>query len=223
MDDHLGHNKAPAIVVNSVAVPTPAKVSARPCSLYRLCQIILQKSNIPRGRLDPSLQHASYLSKPQLKFKRKIDNHDYSPWLPTLSHKYNAQVPIGYNYRETDGTVIPSIHPYQYEIKHITYPERMFRIATPIPPKSFEETPFSWVSTPSGFATMLDKLRLAKEFAVDLEHHSYRSWSGFVCLMQISTREEDFVVDALELREELFELNEVFTDPRVVKVSHSLV
>lgn len=66
---------------------------------------------------------------------------------------------------------------------------------------------------------MLDKLRSAQEIAVDLEHHSYRSWSGFLCLMQISTRTEDFVVDTLVLRDELQELNEVFTNPTIVKVS----
>ena len=53
---------------------------------------------------------------------------------------------------------------------------------------------------------------------MDMEHHSYRSFAGFVCLMQISTREEDWVVDTLLLREELGELNEVFTDPGIVKV-----
>lgn len=67
---------------------------------------------------------------------------------------------------------------------------------------------------------MLDKLRQAQELAVDLEHHSHRSFSGFLCLMQISTRSEDFVVDTLALREELEDLNEVFTDPRIVKVFH---
>ena len=65
---------------------------------------------------------------------------------------------------------------------------------------------------------MLDKLRDAQEIAVDLEYHNYRSFGGFVCLMQISTRAEDFVVDTLALREELEELNEVFTNPNIVKV-----
>ena len=46
-----------------------------------------------------------------------------------------------------------------------------------------------------------------------------RSYYGFVCLMQISTREEDWIVDTLALREELEELNEVFTDPSIIKVS----
>lgn len=65
---------------------------------------------------------------------------------------------------------------------------------------------------------MLQKLRTAEEIAVDLEYHNYRSYSGFVCLMQISSRDEDFIVDTLCLREELEELNEVFTNPNIVKV-----
>lgn len=68
---------------------------------------------------------------------------------------------------------------------------------------------------------MLGKLRQVKEVAVDLEHHRHRSFNGFVCLMQISTRHEDFIVDALVLREELEELNEIFTNPDVLKVAQS--
>ena len=65
---------------------------------------------------------------------------------------------------------------------------------------------------------MLDQLRCASEIAIDLEHHNYRTFGGFVCLMQISTREEDYVIDTLALREEMEELNEVFTNPSIVKV-----
>jgi len=66
---------------------------------------------------------------------------------------------------------------------------------------------------------MLGKLRQVQEVAVDLEHHRHRSFSGFVCLMQISTRHDDYIVDTLTLREELEELNEVFTNPDVLKVA----
>lgn len=113
-----------------------------------------------------------------------------------------------------------SLHPYRYEIKHISYPTRMFTPAPPIAPRSFEDTPFTWVSTPAEFAAMLEQMRGAREIAVDLEYHSYRTFAGFVCLMQISTREADFVVDTIALRDEMEELNEVFTDPDVVKVFH---
>lgn len=113
-----------------------------------------------------------------------------------------------------------SLHLYRYEIEHISYPQRMFAHSEAVPPRSFEETPFTWIDTQDGLLNLLDKLRVAPEIAVDLEHHSYRSFAGFLCLMQISTREEDFVVDTLALREELQELNEVFTDPRIVKIFH---
>ena len=38
--------------------------------------------------------------------------------------------------------------------------------------------------------------------------------------MQISTRKEDFLIDTIKLRDDLDELNSVFTNPRIVKVFH---
>lgn len=71
---------------------------------------------------------------------------------------------------------------------------------------------------------MLEKLKHAQEIAVDLEWHGYRSFQGFLCLMQLSTREEDWIVDLLALRqtkgghEALEEMGEIFADPNIVKV-----
>ncbi|PCH40326.1 hypothetical protein WOLCODRAFT_162269 [Wolfiporia cocos MD-104 SS10] len=204
LDESLGRLKPPAITVN------PVQKS--------------KKTSASQGRLDPSLQHASHIPKPQLSFQRKADNSSHTIWQPTLRHKYNAQVPLGYNLREDDsednlsGTL--PLHPYRYEIRHISYPPRMFMSSPPISPRPFSETPFTWVTDSDSFAAMLEKLRKAREIAVDLEHHSYRTFSGFVCLMQLSTRDEDWVVDTLAIREELEALNEVFTDPDIVKVLH---
>ena len=96
----------------------------------------------------------------------------------------------------------------------------MFTHTEPTPIRTFDDTPFTWIDTKDAFDELLEKLRSSDEVAVDLEHHSYRSFSGFLCLMQISTRTEDFVIDTLALRDELEELNEVFTNPRIVKVFH---
>lgn len=52
-----------------------------------------------------------------------------------------------------------------------------------------------------------------------LQAHSYRTYMGFVCLMQISTEETDYLVDALKLRHKLHILNEVFTKPTILKVN----
>jgi exosome complex exonuclease RRP6 len=71
---------------------------------------------------------------------------------------------------------------------------------------------------------MITQLRDAKEIAVDLEHHDYRTYTGILCLMQISTRQVDFIVDLLdpEIRLEIGDgegLRQIFLDPSVVKVT----
>jgi exosome complex exonuclease RRP6 len=103
----------------------------------------------------------------------------------------------------------------------VQYPAFMFQRNSPLPPKSFEETPFTWVATTNDLEDMLAVLRGASEIAVDLEHHDYRTYGGFVCLMQVSTRQQDWIVDTLALREELEDLNEVFTNHNIVKVKHT--
>ncbi|XP_022746695.1 protein RRP6-like 2 isoform X2 [Durio zibethinus] len=56
---------------------------------------------------------------------------------------------------------------------------------------------------------------------VDLEHNQYRSFQGLTCLMQISTRTEDFIVDTLKLRIHVGPyLREAFKDPTKKKVMH---
>jgi len=96
----------------------------------------------------------------------------------------------------------------------------MFDTCNPVPPPSLDDTEATWVSTAEDFQQMLAKLKNATEIAVDLEHHSYRSYSGFLCLLQISDRNEDWVVDLLAVRDEVESLNEVFTDPNIVKVRY---
>lgn len=76
------------------------------------------------------------------------------------------------------------------------------------------------MDTPEAVAAMLAELKTAKEIAVDLEHHDVHSYIGLVSLMQISTRDKDWVIDTLKpWRHELQVLNEVFADPNIIKVS----
>jgi exosome complex exonuclease RRP6 len=75
-----------------------------------------------------------------------------------------------------------------------------------------------WVATQQDLESLLEDLKKVTELAVDLEHHDYRTFSGFLCLMQISTHEKDYIIDTLILRDELEVLNEIFTDPAVTKV-----
>lgn len=103
------------------------------------------------------------------------------------------------------------------------YPERMFQHQEPQKYLPFEETEAVFVDSSELLLEMLQELKGATEIAVDLEHHDQRSYIGIVCLMQISTREKDWIVDTLKLRAELQILNEVFADPSIIKVNDSLL
>ncbi|XP_057506695.1 protein RRP6-like 2 [Actinidia eriantha] len=90
-----------------------------------------------------------------------------------------------------------------------------------VKPPPIESTPFKLVEEVKDLKELAAKLRGLNEFAVDLEHNQYRSFQGLTCLMQISTRTEDFVIDTLKLRIHIGpHLREVFKDPMKKKVMH---
>jgi exosome complex exonuclease RRP6 len=101
----------------------------------------------------------------------------------------------------------------------MSYPKRVFKESEPIMYQPVETTEATFVDTYEGVLEMMEELKGAKEIAIDLEHHDFRSYVGLVSLMQISTREKDWIVDTLQpWRHKLEVLNQVFTDPNVVKV-----
>ncbi|XP_041062323.1 exosome component 10 [Carcharodon carcharias] len=191
------------------------------------------------------LFHAKNIPRPQMKFKEKVDNSN-TPFVPKLFTKPNALKPLPEVFlnrrsrmeRPEDLDVPAALadfihqqrtqqneqnmfaHPYQYELNHFEPSESVLAKTEPQMYKPLSETNFHLITTFEELVELNEKLSKCKEFAVDLEHHSYRSFLGLTCLMQLSTREEDFVIDTLELRSEMYILNEVFTDPSIVKVFH---
>ncbi|RFU77768.1 exosome complex exonuclease rrp6 [Trichoderma arundinaceum] len=163
------------------------------------------------------------VKKPQLDFEIRPNNFPDGPWKPLLTEKPHAKVPL-------DKSLVTFVgdngapqykHPYEPEISTMQYPDRVFQNLDPIPPQPVETTAATWVDTYEGVVEMLQELKEAKEVAVDLEHHDFRTYVGLVSLLQISTREKDWVVDTLRpWRHKLQVLNEVFADPTIVKVFH---
>ena len=74
------------------------------------------------------------------------------------------------------------------------------------------------VNTKEGLERLLSILNNEKEFAIDLEHNNQRSFLGITCLIQISTRTTDYIVDPFPIWDELPVLNEPFTNPDILKV-----
>ncbi|KAJ3093723.1 exosome nuclease subunit [Physocladia obscura] len=151
--------------------------------------------------------------RPQLSFADIVDNSPASPWIRKLSTKHNAIVPLSESLAIT-------VHPYLHEITELGFPEKVWTHRPEILYSSLDETPFTFVDSVAQFDTMLAILLTVDEIAIDLEHHDYRSFQGFTCLIQISTRHEDFIVDALVLRSHLPQLNIVLSNPNVIKVLH---
>lgn len=82
--------------------------------------------------------------------------------------------------------------------------------------QGLDETPLTYIDSLPDLEALAGELASAREIAVDLEAHSYRSFQGFCCLMQLSTRRADYLVDALALRGSIGPvLGPVFADSKV--------
>uniref|UniRef100_A0A672QIN9 Exosome complex component 10 n=1 Tax=Sinocyclocheilus grahami TaxID=75366 RepID=A0A672QIN9_SINGR len=189
------------------------------------------------------LLHAKNIQRPQLKFKDKVDNSN-TPFVSRIFIKPNAVKPLPscecvkkperpedldvpaalvdfiHQQRTKEHVDDMFSHPYQYELDHVVMPESLKCKPEVQMYKPLAESTCQFINTLDDLVALNEKLAKVSEFAVDLEHHSYRSFLGITCLMQISTREEDFLIDTLELRSEMYILNETFTDPAIVKVFH---
>ncbi|KAI6987960.1 hypothetical protein KC332_g8291 [Hortaea werneckii] len=165
------------------------------------------------GRISASLR-VREIEKPQLSFDHVPQNDETGKFAPLLVEKPHAMVPF-------KGSVESGKHPYQAEIEQYTYPASMYTFAEPTMYHPFESTTAVMVDTEEAVETMLEELKQAKEIAIDLEHHDHRSYIGIVSLMQISTRDKDWIVDTLKpWRRKLQCLNHVFADPSIIKILH---
>ena len=116
-------------------------------------------------------------------------------------------------------------NPYAFEIEQFETIEIDQNTIKPEMPPPLDETNFKHIDDLPGLIWLCDYLgkdnrSKIKEISVDMEHHSYRSFLGFTCLLQISTRHDDVLIDTLKLRAEMHRLNDIFTDWTLTKVMH---
>ena len=87
--------------------------------------------------------------------------------------------------------------------------------------KVMDETRLTYVDDLEKLKYLAEHLSKQTEIAVDLEHHDHRTFLGITCLMQISSRDEDFIVDTIALKKHIGDaLRGIFDDPKIVKVLH---
>lgn len=136
--------------------------------------------------------------------------------------------------RVSPNVVAPSHHyrhPYQAELQSVDYPAWQLEVPSTKPPKipktdGHLRTHSTWIDTPEGLAELKSILETdeleAREIAIDLEAHSYRSFSGMICLIQISTKDgKDFLIDPFPIWDLIHDaLAPTLANPNVVKVFH---
>ncbi|XP_055679646.1 exosome component 10 [Lutzomyia longipalpis] len=207
LDEMAGLKKAPEMVLAEVALSPQEK----------------RRHSSGRNSMgEAKLLTAKNILRPQVNFRVPVDNRNSTPFEPRIKYKPNSLKPLAILAEYGDDGMIESyLHPYEVELGRFEVPEEQLgKVAPKKPPKDVEETPLVFIDSPEKLPEVVQELGKVKEIAVDLEHHSYRSFQGFTCLMQLSTRDKDYILDTLTLREDLHVLNEVFTNPGIVKVFH---
>lgn len=164
---------------------------------------------------------ARNIIRPQINFKTPVDNNANTPFIPQLKYKPHSLKPLAIlpEY-DDDGNIVSYLHPYEFELSKFVPNSAQLTKGTITKPKDLEQTELMFVDKIADLNAMVKELLDVTEIAVDVEHHSYRTFQGITCLMQLSTRTKDYIVDTLALREELHVLNEITTNPKILKVFH---
>ncbi|CAG7723326.1 unnamed protein product, partial [Allacma fusca] len=84
-----------------------------------------------------------------------------------------------------------------------------------------DDCSFNYVDSNFSYWKMHEDLKTEPVIAVDLEGNEWSSYSGCICLVQISTRKNNYLIDALAVPQEICDnLKEVLEDKRILKVMH---
>jgi hypothetical protein len=87
-------------------------------------------------------------------------------------------------------------------------------------PSALSTLNFTYVDKKKSLKKMIGHLKHQTVISLDTEHHDRHSYCGITCLLQISTEFQDYIIDPLPLREHLWLLNKVTTDPSILKILH---
>jgi ribonuclease D len=78
------------------------------------------------------------------------------------------------------------------------------------------------IQNPAELLKLVKKLSTAQYIAIDTEANSFYAYFERICLIQISTAEDDYILDPLQL-EDLQPLGEILNNPDIEKVFHAAV
>ena len=201
---------------------------------------LAQMALAPKPQTSPSFRHHESVppdNSRQTPFvPRPWDGRSIAPVLLSEAEQQSERTSLSYHYP----------HPFEAALREVEHAaEQLVAPATPRPRAAHFDVDsmrgagdgsngWTWIDTEAGLAAMtkalvteVESLKLASggggAIAIDLEHHSLRSFQGLTCLLQLSSDSHDYIVDCLApaVRPSLGgALGPILSDPGVVKVFH---
>lgn len=144
-------------------------------------------------------QNVKVMRKPQEDFAGDYCNFRHVAFQPKLKEKYHAETPLDMKPRNVEldaeeslsGCIRPDnyyAHPYETELRRMPLPPWCLNgddVAQVNSMPTYSQFPFVLVDKEASFEQMLRDLAGKKELAIDLEHHSYHTFQGLTCLIQV--------------------------------------
>jgi exosome complex exonuclease RRP6 len=152
-------------------------------------------------------------------------------WVPRLRNKPFALEPLAREIVEAQAHV-PS-KPVRFEnvysseikmaLKHQVGRSKQVTLdeIESVPFKPLDATELDFVTTEGQLEKLIEEVTRLGEVAIDLEHNDFRSYRGITCLIQLSTREKDYIIDPFGLFDSITRLNRITTNPNIRKVFHA--
>ncbi|BAM41203.1 uncharacterized protein TOT_030000466 [Theileria orientalis strain Shintoku] len=130
--------------------------------------------------------------------------------------------------------IVVNRHPYMQELNSLEWSEEKldsthqgynilggeWNLLEKSEPLELGESKYKMVLTEEDLKAMIEKIQNNTILSIDVEHWSKNTYRGIVCLIQLSTPEENYIVDPFDIFTKLNILNVVTTDPRILKVMH---
>ena len=201
-----------------------------------------------QGSYGRMIQGLVEMDKPQQTYVIQVQNDRLQPFVPKMhpDKPYSVTGPLDLSLVEGHGLesrfgefrkpVIPANvvaplqhtpHVYREEINSFSYCDWQLKApkAKPPPIPIADKLEATWIDTKNTLSDLAKRLETVDMVAIDLEAHSFRSFSGMVCLMQISIKNndtvEDYLIDTLKLWNSINTyLASMFANPSIVKVMH---
>jgi len=188
------------------------------------------------------------MEKSQVTYQICIENARTQPFCPAVydPKPYHVQMNLplpqlsghGYTFlsesknNSNDSFIAPSVHyphAYQEEIESFQYRDWQMKVHSSSQTNDIvERNPIIvWIDTLEQLQSLVQTINQLVlehdhvEIAVDLEAHSFRSFSGLTCLMQLHVQDTDYLIDVLKLHSYINQcMAPVFANPDILKVMH---